>query len=350
MLRSSRQLSFQDLELLSFGSAILGSGGGGDSYYSLLMAEYQFEKYGSPEILSVGDLRKDDLVVPIGIMGAPLVNMERLMSEKKLEVLIQTIEKTLGRKPTVLMAGEIGGSNAFVPLLIAAKLGLPVLDADIIGRAFPELHMNVCYLKGLNLGPSFITDCFGNSVVIETKEAKTLEKLARNVTISMGSSSAIALYIMDGMTAQKSVVSGTLSQAIAIGDTIYQARETHTDPISALVKQRDASIVATGTVINIAQTIDNGFLEGSVTLLTEGRKISVFYQNEYLFASDEKGPIASTPEILMLVEEESGMPITSEKLRYGLQAALLTFPAPAVWKTPEGLALVGPDAFGYGGL
>ena len=42
------------------------------------------------------------------------------------------------------MPAETGGINSFAPLVAGANLGLPVLDADGMGRAFPELQ--VCHL------------------------------------------------------------------------------------------------------------------------------------------------------------------------------------------------------------
>lgn len=39
------------------------------------------------------------------------------------------------------MAAEVGGANSFEPLVVGAKVGLPVLDADGMGRAFPELQV-----------------------------------------------------------------------------------------------------------------------------------------------------------------------------------------------------------------
>ncbi len=142
-----KQLSIDDLEDLKLGSAILGSGGGGDPSYAILMAKYLMEKYGPLRTITVNELKEDDLVVPLSIMGAPLINMERLLSGNELDILLKRIEERLQRKPTVLMAAEIGGANAFTPLLAAAKSGLPILDADMIGRAFPELQMSSCYLK-----------------------------------------------------------------------------------------------------------------------------------------------------------------------------------------------------------
>ena len=40
-----------------------------------------------------------------------------------------------------VMSCEIGGANGLEPLAIAARMGLPVVDADFMGRAFPELQV-----------------------------------------------------------------------------------------------------------------------------------------------------------------------------------------------------------------
>lgn len=40
-----------------------------------------------------------------------------------------------------VMSCEIGGGNGLEPLAIGAHMGLPVVDADFMGRAFPELQV-----------------------------------------------------------------------------------------------------------------------------------------------------------------------------------------------------------------
>ena len=39
-----------------------------------------------------------------------------------------------------VLSCEIGGGNGLEPLALGARLGLPVIDADLMGRAFPELQ------------------------------------------------------------------------------------------------------------------------------------------------------------------------------------------------------------------
>jgi len=342
-----KQLKINDLENLSIGSAVLGSGGGGDPSYVFLMAKYLIEKYGPINIISVDELEDDDFVVPLSMMGAPLISMERVMSGRELGALLQTIEDRLQRKPTVLMPAEIGGANAFTPLLVAAKTGLPVLDADMIGRAFPELQMSSCYLNNCKATPAVMADCLGNTVVIETTDAKTLERIARSITVSMGSSCAVGFYLMSGLEAKGAFVTGTLSQALRLGEAITSARNQGMDPIRALINVSGGTFLEKGTLIDIDQTVKDGFLQGSATILNNKIKSKLFFQNEYLLAKNEAGVLASTPDLIVLLDENSGTPLSSEALRYGLQVALLAIPAPEIWQTSEGLEVVGPRAFGY---
>lgn len=342
-----KQLTVRELEFLCLGSAVLGSGGGGDPYYFFLMAKHQIERYGPITILSQEELQEEDVVVPVGMIGAPVVNMEQLVNGREIEDILREVEKYIGTAPTVLMAGEIGGSNAFVPLLVAGKLGLPVLDGDLLGRAFPELQMNSCSLQGKSPAPAFVADSLGNTVIIQTSCVQKLEQLARALSISMGSSAAIALHLLKGNEVRGNIISGTLSLALKIGEAIYKAREKGESPIVALKEEAKARLLAQGTLVGVRQEILGGFLSGSVSLSTKEGEITLLYQNEYLLAFDKEGPLASTPDILVLIEEISGTPITSEKLKYGLQVALMVIPAPEIWKTKKGLALVGPRVFGF---
>jgi DUF917 family protein len=45
-----------------------------------------------------------------------------------------------------------------VPIVVAAKLGIPLVDCDGMGRAFPELPMVTFHLNGMSATPMAITD------------------------------------------------------------------------------------------------------------------------------------------------------------------------------------------------
>src|SRR5438477_11581282 len=129
---------------------------------------------------------------------------------------------------------ECGGINSTMPLVVAARTGLPVIDADGMGRAFPELQMETFHVYGVPGTPMAITNEHGDTTLVTSHDNKMMEWLARGITIRMGGSSLIAEYSMDGATARRVSIPGTLSLCIAIGRAIREARERHLDPVAHL--------------------------------------------------------------------------------------------------------------------
>lgn len=343
-----KQFTTDDIEALALGSAVLGSGGGGDPCNDLLMAQYAIEKFGPVSLISVEELTPDAIVVPLAFMGAPLVCSEKLINGREIFDVIAAIEKSFGRPIDALMPAEIGGANAFAPLLVAGELNLPIIDADCIGRAFPQLQMNSCNLAGVNPWPAFLADGLGNTVTIETKNAHDMERLARQVTIAMGSNAALAFHMMQGRDqVQSSVVPGSITTAIAIGKAILQARQEQSDPVEKLIKATNGKLLSQGTITDIDQCVQDGFLEGTLSIHTPSGDVQLIYQNEYLLAKKGTEILGTTPDILMLLETESGTPITSESLRFGLRVSLIAIEAPKIWQSEKALKLVGPRVFGF---
>jgi DUF917 family protein len=341
-----RKLTSYDLDCLAIGSTILGSGGGGDPTYDIWMAKYQMERHGPITLLSIQEIESDHLVIPLAYIGAPLVGMEKIPSGNEIAQMLPILEKIVGQKSVVLMPAEIGGGNAFTPLTAACQLGFPVLDADTIGRAFPELQMSSCNLHGISPAPAFLTDCLGNTVVVHAQNSHSLEKLSRQVTIAMGSSCAAALYLMTSEQATQATVPGSLSYAIEIGRIFLEARERKYSPIKAVLEFTEGRYLGEGKITDIQQVVERGFLIGHVTLQEGANQWTIVYQNEYLMACHQNVPVATTPDIIMLFEQDTGRPLTSESLQFGLHVELVALPSPPLWQTPQGLALVGPQAFG----
>jgi hypothetical protein len=77
--------------------------------------------------------------------------------------------------------------------------------------------------------------------------------------------------------------------------------------------------------------------------------VRIDFQNENLIARDGHGAVlAVVPDLICLVDTDTGAPLTTEVLRYGLRATAVGIPAPAELRTEIGLRTVGPAAFGYG--
>jgi uncharacterized protein len=342
-----KKLSLENLDDLAIGSSILGSGGGGDPDYYYRMARHEIEKYQPVSLINPSELSDDDLIFPVGFTGAPLVQMEKIPSGREFLKLFNYLEESEGRKANIVMPFEIGGGNAFAPFLIAAQLNIPVLDADLMGRAFPESQMTSWHLFAATKSSAFITDCRDNASLIHAKNTHLLEKIGRQITVAMGSSGVYGFYPISGKQASKCVIHKSVSKAIAIGKSHREAKKKGKDPLEATVMSCKGVCLGSGRIEDIDRFVNGGFSEGVVVIQNENEKIELMFQNEFLLAKVNDQVAATTPDVLMLLEQETGTPIGIESLQFGLKVHLIAFPSSDIWTTPQGLELVGPRHFGY---
>jgi len=57
--------------------------------------------------------------------------------------------------------------------------------------------------------------------------------------------------------------------------------------------------------------------------------------------------VTTVPDLIMSLDAATGLPIPTESLRYGLRVIVVGMPCDPQWRTPAGLAVVGPREFGY---
>ena len=340
------------MEAIALGGAFLGTGGGGDPHIGKLMARAAIAHHGPVTVIDAADVADDAFCVPVCMMGAPTVMVEKLpRGDEALEAL-QQLETFLGRKASALICIEAGGLNSTIPFAVAAATGLPLIDGDGMGRAFPELQMVSFTMHDVSATPMVIADEKGNSSVINAISNQWTERLARAQTVQMGGAALVALYPMSGAQMKKSILRGTLSLIMEIGKTIARERKAHRNPADALIKRLDGHRLFTGRVTDIERKTTGGFARGKAMLKgvdeDEGHSFSVEFQNEFLIARSENGKaLATTPDLICALDADGGLPITTEQLRYGLAVSFISLPSDAQWRTEAGLKLVGPRYFGY---
>src|SRR6516225_9690749 len=232
-----------DLDDISVGGAILGTGGGGDPYIGKLMAQHAIQKYGSVRMIDITEVKDDELVVPCAMMGAPTVMVEKIPQGEEILVAFRKLERFLGKKISAILCAEAGGLNSTIPFVIGAMTGIPVVDGDGMGRAYPELQMVTFTMHGVSATPMVLCDDKGNSLVLDTISNAWTERLARAATIEMGGSALLAFYAMDGATAKKAVVRGTLSLCAQLGATLRDTRAAHGEPVAAIANLLDAKTI-----------------------------------------------------------------------------------------------------------
>ena len=140
-----------DLSALALGSGILGTGGGGNSYYGQLVAS-QIIGDSAVRVIDVTEMDPDSFAISTAAIGAPLVCLEKPPSLRALQLGLDSVTAVLKGRVGAFVTAEIGGLQCMFPLMLAAQTGLPLLDGDSIGRAFPELQMCTFMIYGTTPG------------------------------------------------------------------------------------------------------------------------------------------------------------------------------------------------------
>src|ERR1044072_3540767 len=131
---------------LARGCGIFGAGGGGDPSLGYLMALHAIRELGPIDVVALDELPDDGLVIPTAMMGAPTVMAEKIANGDEGRRLRDRYEQLLGRPVAAMMCLELGGINGVLPAAWARRAGLPLVDADLMGRAVPQLEM--CFPHG----------------------------------------------------------------------------------------------------------------------------------------------------------------------------------------------------------
>jgi uncharacterized protein len=346
-----RILTEKNIEDIALGAAVLGTGGGGDPYIGMLMARQAIREYGPVELYSLDELHDDDLIVPTAMMGAPTVMLEKMPNGDDIINAFKSVGKYLGKPVKATMTIEAGGLNSVVPIYVAARLRLPLVDCDGMGRAFPEIQMVTHTLYGISATPMAMSDERGNTVLMETVNNKWTETFARSITVNMGAMAMIALYAATVKQLKEAAVLGTVSQAEMIGQTIRRARTSETDPVKTVREAVGGFLIFKGKISDVARRTEAGFAKGQAFIDGvddyAGQCLELDFQNEHLVAKINGEVKVTVPDLIALLDVDTGEPITTESMRYGFRVAVIAMPCTEKWRTPEGLALVGPRYFGY---
>ena len=345
----------EDIDDLTRGAAFLGSGGGGDPYIGRLIAKKAIDEFGAPRIVTPQGLRDDDVVVSIAGYGAPTVQLEKLIGEGELVYALGAMEEHLGITVTAILPAEIGGGNSILPITLAAKKGLAVVDADGMGRAFPELQMNNLSIDGLRATPMVVVDEHLNSAIVTTEDNHVAERVTRAVAVQLGLRVIICCFPITGADVKRSAIANTLSTAIEIGKAIRLGRETGM-PVDGLIQclrasaeYHTAAVLFEGKIYDLTKDTSRGFFEGVCRLTgldDPNDSAEVVFQNENLIVRVNGEVKTIVPDLICMVDQETAEPITTQSMRYGQRVKVIGVSAPEALRRELALEVVGPSAFG----
>lgn len=347
-----QEFAEENIEPLATGAWILGTGGGGNPYISTLNLRRLYAEGKRVQVMDPMALEDDDMVAVVSKMGAPLVGQERLGDPAHLARAVEVMEDYLGKPFRAIMSVEIGGSNALSSFLAAAMLDRPVVNADAMGRAYPEAQMTSFAIGNLPMFPLSLVDVRDNEVIVTRAASwKWMERISRKVCTEVGSTAATCKAPRTGKEVKEWGIHYTVTKAVELGRAVMDARARHDDPVQAVLDHEGGKQLFRGKVIDVARETTGGFLRGSTIIegmdADKGSRMELSFQNEWAVAFRDGAPVAMTPDLLCLLDTVSGSAIGTESVRYGQRVTVVALPAPELLTTPAGIAAVGPRAFGY---
>jgi uncharacterized protein len=336
---------------LARGMVFLGTGGGGDPYVGELFLQAELHAGRRSTLIAADTLADDAFVLTIAGIGAPTVILESLVSRRTMLELVHRAETYFGRKLDALVSVEIGGVNTLFPLALGAALDIPVVDADGMGRAFPRLEMTSYGIMGCRATPAVIMDESGNLMMVNAASDRTAEAISRSISASLGAMVWGAFYPMSGRELKEFGVHGTVTQAWEIGRCIREARHNSEDVVGALLallnqSGRPARLLFKGKVVDVSRETRGAWDHASITVAGSSGICKLELQNEFVIARRDGKVLCMVPDMISVVQSESGEPLTGEMLTFGQRLSVIGYAAHPILRRPESLAVCGPRQFG----
>jgi len=381
-------VSETDLDWITIGCYILGTGGGGSPYSHMVRLRSDLRKGAIVRVVNPHDLKDDDQVGCGGGVGSPTVGIEKLAADELMEAQTE-LYKVHDRPATHMIAIEIGGGNGLQGMQLGASnyMNLPAVDGDWMGRAYPTKWQTTPVVfneRSPIWSPIAMSDGNGN-VVLMPKASSDLqvERILRAALSQMGSHTGCAESPVTGAETKRWVVEHTISQAWRIGRGVARARkENRVDNVAETIIEEcggkgAGKVLWKGKIVGIERRLRGGyvygecFIEGAnvrdeegVVSTDDGKAAGTFrgtikipFKNENIAAlrvrddgAEEKQEdvLAIVPDLITVIDAQSGEAIGTPEYRYGLFVVVLGLAASDKWTgTERGVKIGGPEGFGF---
>jgi DUF917 family protein len=330
------ELKADDVEPLLEGLAIFGTGGGGSPAWGKAILENDFAAGRTHRVIDLEAISDTSTVVSGGIMGSVKVleqmGTENIMRhwEERFELLEVTrvMQGLLGRPIDHVVPFEVGGLNAPVILSLGARMGLPVIDGDALGRSAPETQMTSFLGHGVRLTPMPLVDMQGNVVVVqEAAEATFPDQVGRFVISRGGGLGANNHYPMSGSTAKRAVIPNTISGSLRLGRAVLAARRTKASPLVAVADEVGGHLLFIGQIRSMQEAESLGFYFTAVELsgsgVFGGLQAELVIKNETMYAAIDGRPRVYFPDLALILDPGTGRGLMSVELGMGSEVALV---------------------------
>lgn len=263
----------------------------------------------------------------------------------------RVLEQRIGKKFAGLISIEIGGINSGAILSAAARMRLPLADADYAGRAIPELHATALKLFNAPVLPFALADAFGNEILIVNSPSQIwIERISKHVALSSLGIVGCAFAALPVERVRQIAIEGTFSECAELGRAIRLARESGADPVRAAADQLGGWEIFRGNVSG-RDWANTGYMEGYHELAGSGRfanhRLKVWFRNENHVTWLDGRPWVTSPDLIEFCDPATGEPLVNTYLEMGQDISVVGRRRRPQFDSAAGLAVLGPRHFGF---
>ena len=345
-------------------------GGGGTIEAGIDLMTRELETSGKIEIGDISDIQDDTWTVTTIVLSGR--EPEHPPSEMELAqfgltrtvhgptdytvAAVRELEQYTGIAVGAVVSAELGSVNAAESIIAASRLGVPIVDGDYVGRAIPELGMMKPEMFGVSFTPAAYVDRWGSTLILKESPGTAMaDRIGRMLSsAAFGGGIGTAGYLLPARDARRFMVRQSFSEAFRIGQAI-RAGNAARRPLEAILKATAGWLLFRGRSTEIewesreAYTFRylNYYLQGDREF--SGQRCRVWIKNEQHICWRDERVVATSPDLIVLVDPASGRPLTTRgDVKPGKEVAIIGLKTlDDAWRTERGLQLMGPRHFGF---
>lgn len=327
-MSSRKVFDRDDLADIILGAHFYACGGGGalKNGRDLLneVSKVLDEKGTEIEYIDLVEVNDTDRLPVMAAMGAPQKFLEKGYSKSPITA-FNALEELCNTQFSTLSPVETGPIAYGMSLLVAAAKGIPIINGDGGGRAFPCLQLstfaNIGLKEPIAVAPSVLTseksiDDDGGLITIECDSSIDVDAMTRGIistSQSFDERASLASFNMTGKQLKQpnALVPDMLIKSKKLGARIRECRSDNLSCFSAIEQLDGANCVMQGQLSNILTMTVNGFdwVAQEYSSNCSTKKFYVVSQNEnmLLWSDDMSTPIALAPDLICCISSDASL-------------------------------------------
>jgi uncharacterized protein len=330
-----RILNTNDVEAACLGGGVFACGGGGWLEHGLQNGHLAVT-LGRPKLADIAEIPQEGLIVTISAIGAPMSDDFEMWPKDYLKAfeLVRDAAEDMYRLPVVgVMNAQNGYSSSVNCWMPAAAFDLPVVDAAGDIRAHPTIKLGA---MGYADDASFQTV----QAVVGGKRAlgAYLEVVAKGnlfrtanilrvASVQSGGFIASARLPLPVKVVKERAALGAISWAIKLGEAMQKAKSEGAEAvIQTIAKTTKGKVALEGEVTEVSLCTEGGFDHARYRVNTNKGAATLYLMNEFMAVDVDKKRLATFPDTISVMSQESGLPLKSGDIKKGMHVSVLHVP------------------------